>query len=59
MTEFQAAGLEFGLRAIGRLFGETGRGVDQRRFSAKHGENLFGVFLPVGRGMQISAGFQA
>ena len=44
---------------VGLTGTKYGCGVGQCRLGAEYGEDLFRVFLPVGGGMQIAAGFEA
>jgi len=56
VPKFQAALLEFGERAVGGARGVVWRGIFQRGFVRQRFQNVFGISLPVGGGMQIGAG---
>mmetsp|Transcript_9927 Transcript_9927/g.18983 ORF Transcript_9927/g.18983 Transcript_9927/m.18983 type:complete len:260 (-) Transcript_9927:403-1182(-) len=58
MSKFDAAVLELGQRAVGRLVSIAGRGVQQRGLGRQHLQHLLGIGLPVSRAVQIAAGGQ-
>jgi len=58
VAESDAALLEFGERTVIRLGGVIGGGVGKLRFGCKHGEDVLGVFLPVGGGVEVAAGLE-
>lgn len=59
VAEPQAAAFELRDRAVVGARRVVGRGVFERRLGAEHFQHLLGVVLPVGRAMQVRAGFQA